>query len=301
MSQFHCTKCKATYEAYTGKCAKCGAWKTVERGGAKKVMLQSGEAVKINEISLEDNHRIQTGTREFDRVLGDSKNLGMVQGSIVLIGGEPGQGKACSIHTPVLTPSGWKKIGKLSKGDWVIGRDGQPTEILDVYPQGVLPLFEVKLSDGGKTNCAGSHLWTTRTRNDRTRGREGSVKTTEDLIKTLLRPDGGLNHSIPFVDPVKFEQAKELPLDPYLLGFFLADGSYTSSTILLSKPEEDVIDKCRRCLPQKDRLVFQRRDHIKTKKKHLQTRPNRSCWYLFHWSQLPSRIVGRVPQKYVPH
>ena len=91
---FHCTACKNTSEKFVPKCPKCGKFQTYERGGAKKTMLQSGEAVKLDQISLEDNHRIQTGTREFDRVLGDSKNLGMVQGSIVLLGGEPGQGKS---------------------------------------------------------------------------------------------------------------------------------------------------------------------------------------------------------------
>lgn len=90
---FFCKLCKAKSEKAFSRCAACGKYQTCEKGGPQRTMLQAGEAVRINEIDLEGVHRIQTGTREFDRVLGGDP-CGLVQGSLILIGGEPGKGKS---------------------------------------------------------------------------------------------------------------------------------------------------------------------------------------------------------------
>jgi hypothetical protein len=50
-------------------------------------------------------------------------------------------------------------MGEISVGDEVIGRDGTPTEVIGVYPQGEKQIFRVTFSDGASTECCDEHLW----------------------------------------------------------------------------------------------------------------------------------------------
>ena len=88
---YTCKKCKKETKAWSGKCPSCGAYQSLQVGSAgRRSMLDAGKPQTMKEVVNEDVHRIFTGTREFDRVLGN----GMVQGSVILIGGNPGQGKS---------------------------------------------------------------------------------------------------------------------------------------------------------------------------------------------------------------
>lgn len=68
-------------------------------------------------------------------------------------------GGPAHVDTPVLTPSGWRKLGELCVGDQVIGGDGKPCNVTAVHPQGALEIFRVRFSDGSSTNCANNHHW----------------------------------------------------------------------------------------------------------------------------------------------
>ncbi|MDE5792943.1 MAG: DNA repair protein RadA, partial [Oscillospiraceae bacterium] len=94
--QFICTECGWTSPKWNGCCQGCGAWNTLE-----EVAPVANQTVKnftnladkihlISDISSENEIRYHTGSSELDRVLGG----GLVKGSIVLLGGEPGIGKS---------------------------------------------------------------------------------------------------------------------------------------------------------------------------------------------------------------
>jgi DNA repair protein RadA/Sms len=103
---FVCQECGAQAPKWTGRCADCGAWNSFveERpldlagGGAAAASAghryvlggAPGSARLYADIALEQAARISTGIGEFDRVLGG----GIVPGSLVLLGGEPGIGKS---------------------------------------------------------------------------------------------------------------------------------------------------------------------------------------------------------------
>jgi DNA repair protein RadA/Sms len=100
---FVCQECGAQSPKWLGRCADCGAWNSLveERAsdtagappaGAHRYALAgaSGSARLYAEIELEQAARLSTGIGEFDRVLGG----GVVPGSLVLLGGEPGIGKS---------------------------------------------------------------------------------------------------------------------------------------------------------------------------------------------------------------
>ena len=94
---FVCQACGAQARKWLGRCADCGEWNSlVEEPAAGRGGLGSGpapagaEAQLFTDIETADADRVSTGSSEFDRVLGG----GLVPGSLVLLGGEPGIGKS---------------------------------------------------------------------------------------------------------------------------------------------------------------------------------------------------------------
>ena len=121
---FFCSQCGYESLKWEGKCAACGEWNTLTeqvilpetnqelkssgwRGSASK--KESSGPVKLSEIRLGEVYRMPTGDGELDRALGG----GIVPGSLILIGGQPGIGKstlllqsALNFRQPVLYVSG---------------------------------------------------------------------------------------------------------------------------------------------------------------------------------------------------
>lgn len=96
---FVCSDCGNESPKWMGKCPGCGAWNTmveeviaVAPKGAKMstTIASSSKPKPLKEISITEDTRISTGIGELDRVLGG----GIVRGSLILIGGDPGIGKS---------------------------------------------------------------------------------------------------------------------------------------------------------------------------------------------------------------
>lgn len=99
-SLYICSECGYESAKWYGKCPGCGEWNTmneqqfsVTSGNAKNkinIGRNTAKVMRLNEISADIERRISTGVCEFDRVLGG----GIVEGSLVLISGDPGIGKS---------------------------------------------------------------------------------------------------------------------------------------------------------------------------------------------------------------
>src|SRR3954454_12364450 len=106
-SQFLCNSCGSVHPKWMGKCPDCGTWDSLEEyktptpdarrplratgaGSATGDLLSGAEPLPLTDIDPDDVPRTPTGTGEFDRILGG----GIVAGSAVLVGGEPGIGKS---------------------------------------------------------------------------------------------------------------------------------------------------------------------------------------------------------------
>ncbi|HQQ63070.1 MAG TPA: DNA repair protein RadA [Pseudomonadales bacterium] len=100
---FVCNDCGADYNKWAGQCTACGGWNTLSemRLGSSKTARSTGRAEgyagaisgtvqTLDQIALQEQPRIATGSAELDRVLGG----GLVAGSAILIGGNPGAGKS---------------------------------------------------------------------------------------------------------------------------------------------------------------------------------------------------------------
>jgi DNA repair protein RadA/Sms len=96
---FVCQNCGHSTGKWLGKCPECGEWNSLveeksqptrRSGGRNGFKLRDVSAVPFTEIESQDDVRIPSGVTEFDRVLGG----GIVPGTLVLIGGDPGIGKS---------------------------------------------------------------------------------------------------------------------------------------------------------------------------------------------------------------
>src|SRR5262245_19458072 len=96
---YTCNECGATSPKWTGQCPSCSAWNTLEEtavvrpvGGRVGVRLlnQPSAVQSLDSLTPQPVTRHPTGMEELDRVLGG----GLVGGSVVLIGGDPGIGKS---------------------------------------------------------------------------------------------------------------------------------------------------------------------------------------------------------------
>lgn len=108
-----CSNCGNEYPKWMGRCPACGEWNTmveqkVVTGGSRKSTVAdtvpgaSRKPQKLNEIDSRSEARLSLNNEEIDRILGG----GIVEGSLVLIGGEPGIGKSTlSLQIPLGCPS----------------------------------------------------------------------------------------------------------------------------------------------------------------------------------------------------
>ena len=94
---FFCGECGYESAKWLGQCPACKAWNAfceapaVKKGGSSlKQGVAASLPIKIKDVSLETDERVTTGISELDRVLGG----GIVKGSLVLVGGDPGIGKS---------------------------------------------------------------------------------------------------------------------------------------------------------------------------------------------------------------
>jgi len=173
---------------------------------------------------------------------------------------EPGTGKGQGVSDRVLTPSGWRLMGDIRPGDYVIGSSGLPTKVLKTFLLGEKQLYKFTFSDGFTLSVTDEHLWAVQKKNSKTH----LILTTKQLMDEngfITRPgvgwnakrpykfityfkdrDGSSRWKIPMIKPVMYNPI-ELPIDPYTLGVFLGDGhsAVRSSKIAIFINDMDIV------------------------------------------------------------
>ena len=117
-----------------------------------------------------------------------------------------GLGKGQPYGSKVLTPMGWENIECLEIGDKVISSDGLPYNITGIFPKQEIDTYRINFSDGVSFVVDVDHLHIVRTNNDRQRGKDWRVMSTNDLLDcgNLRYGEGGKSrdYDIPVVKEV---------------------------------------------------------------------------------------------------
>lgn len=216
--------------------------------------FSTGDALTSSFVELlrkEKNTLKYTGIPVIDNRLVDFDSK-----EISYLAARPGTGKEQALDAPILTPTGWVTMGDMYVGAEIIGGDGTVQRVAGVYPQGVKDEYELVFSDGTTATGGIEHLWVTKTRTERKTSRNGStgeiirpynsrpftVKTTREIMETLrceTLKDNRVNHSVPYVGAVEFLE-KDVPLDPYILGILLGDGSLSVKKVSLTSVDPEI-------------------------------------------------------------
>jgi len=150
------------------------------------------------------------------------------------------------LYSKVLTPTGFVKMGDLKVGMEICGTNGSIQTVIGIYPKGEKEIYKVKFFDERETECCIDHLWEVTTNYGKT-----EVKTVRELINsgTIVKKndDGDLRYGYYVPNTmVEFKEQSTVPLDPYLVGALLGDGSLSgtgSIELSLGENKEHIISK----------------------------------------------------------
>lgn len=187
---------------------------------------------------------------EWIRILEDAERFPWV-----VVVAPPGFAKALADHEPVFTPNGWRLHGSLEVGDEVFAPDGSPRKILATKRWALLrPCMRVDFSDGSSVIADELHEWKVLCDRERYRsvgrrkGPRGAVKyvrgsrshkRVEEILETReLLVDQRRPPAIPVAKALQFPE-RALPLDPYLLGAWLGDGTTGSGSLTIGHGDLD--------------------------------------------------------------
>ena len=141
-SRYVCRECGAASAKWLGQCPSCEAWNTLEETRPERVPANRFDSpvtpapiAMLSSVPIDSSPRLPTALDEFDRVLGG----GIVPGSVVLIGGDPGIGKSTlllqalanlSRRHPVLYVSGEESLAQVALRANRLGVDGSRLPML---------------------------------------------------------------------------------------------------------------------------------------------------------------------------
>lgn len=158
---------------------------------------------------------------------------------IITLAAGANSGKALQLTEKVCTPTGWITLKHLQEGD-VITHPFLGTQTVEkLHPISTREYYRITFDDGVFIDCSEEHLWNVQTKKDRDKQRDFKTLPTLELIPLLSK-----TLSIPRTKAIEYSTATKLPIDPYFLGVFIGDGSYTSDktapSIVLGKAKQSV-------------------------------------------------------------
>lgn len=166
--------------------------------------------------------------------------------------------KALALDEDIPTPEGWKKMGDVHEGDYVFSLDGRAARVLHESEVFHKPMYRVYFEDGSTVDASGDHIWTVQTKDSRRTARRTPIGrrrnkpqlaerngwyelTTSEMLSDFyrVRADGKgreYKYRVPMPGAVEYPH-KELPIDPYVLGVWLGDGSSSGQCITVSEAD----------------------------------------------------------------
>ena len=210
---FFCGECGYESAKWLGQCPVCKAWNAfseapaIKKGGSSlKTGVAASLPIKIKDVSLESDERVTTGISELDRVLGG----GIVKGSLVLVGGDPGIGKSTLLlqmcaklsdkNVSVLYVSGEESERQIAIRSERLGR--QSSDML-LYCETDIEKIETAIENGKPEVVIVDSIQTMYS--SKADSAAGSISQVREVTSTLLRISKGLGVSVFIVGHVTKE------------------------------------------------------------------------------------------------
>lgn len=174
-----------------------------------------------------------------------------------------GVGKDLPLDTPLPTPGGWTTMGEVQVGDYLIDESGRPTRVLTKSEVFNHDQYLIKFSDGSEVTASGTHLWNVipfdvakrLRRNGEHSGdwrdywdHSQTMTTLEMIERGVKRKNGSSlasNFIIPTARPFDLPEA-DLPIDPYIIGAWLGDGTSTAAAMTVGDDGRYIIEEFRK-------------------------------------------------------
>lgn len=145
----------------------------------------------------------------------------------------------------VLTPDGYVAAKQIKLGDTLIDRDGKPTKVVGVFPQGIRPCYKITFSDGRNVILDDNHL--NIILDPHCRGEK--IMTTKELFeKECYWNKKGNTAQIPAVSSPIVMPERKFIIPPYVMGVLLGDGCLITG-VSISNPEHEIIERISKELP----------------------------------------------------
>lgn len=259
-------------------------------GGAKSTaVLDSEQAVEMVKVQTELRRKGESGQLEigfpmFDRYLG-----GLYPNELVILAARAGQGKCLAKGTRVIMFDGtMKKVEDIKVGDLVMGVDSKPRTVLSLS-HGFDNMYKVSQNRGIDYIVNSNHILSLKKSYNDYAGMHGevtniSIKEYTSLGKRRKRDLKGYKVAVEF-------PKKELPLEPYMLGVWLGDGSSAKASI--TSADKEISQYIYKFAKQNNYKVgeYYRKDDTKT------------CTYSISggFKVLLRDTVGVLNNKHIPH
>ncbi|EKD89699.1 MAG: hypothetical protein ACD_33C00005G0014 [uncultured bacterium] len=163
-----------------------------------------------------------------------------------------GRGKAQPLDAKIKVPGGWSTMGAMQVDTIITAKDGSPTKVTGVYPQGKMPVYKITFIDGRTCEASDEHLWKVFIKDEKKENRKYQIVNTLRLKELTER--NILVSYLDLIDPEILSNIN-LPINPYLLGALLGDGGFTLGSIKITKYDKEFIDKIKTLIPDSMELV----------------------------------------------
>lgn len=161
-----------------------------------------------------------------------------IPGDVVAVVANSGVGKAQPLWSNVLTPTGFVNIEKINVDDLVIGQDGKPHRVVATKTFFNRPIYTITFKDKTTVDCDVNHLWKVQQYNNN-RTNLGTTVLDCNTIKNNIK--NGYVIGTPINECVDFTGTT--PIDPYLLGALLGDGSFRNHCIIFTNSDNDIVSR----------------------------------------------------------
>jgi len=227
----------------------------------------------------------ESGNDGITQILPSGKNVSIpIEKLLIFTNQKEGDnwlGMALDLETDIPTPDGWKKMRDLEVGDRVFDEEGKIRYIVAVKNWKDRPSYKIKFSNGDEIIADENHKWNIEQGSRRVK----KIVNTKEISKCVKLKNGKSefnNWAIKLPKPVEYVEQKYL-IDPYILGWWLSDGTSRCAEIT-SKDKET------------EKLLSGRGYEIKKKKEKRETADT----YRLYGLQEQLRILKLLNNKHIP-